>query len=469
MMLDKLKKFSAAILLSAVVLMPFANSVKAASPVVTFNNIAVANDAYGFYKSGQTIAFKDDYNVSLSYTLNGVYHHLDWNDGEAGTNDFFNSGTVFNGIAGVPAGTGYHLTFQHNHTSDPVFKYNFEFDYTAPVITVNGISNNQLTNQAPTITFSATEGTPSATLSNKTTNTIEKIGTGKVVTADGFYHLSVTSTDRAGNSANKSLYFTIDRTAPVITISGVTDGESYNGNVNASFTTNEGSVTGSLNGASYTSGSAITADGNYKLIVTATDSAGNISAKSVSFIIDRSNKNKKHNDKTTTKIVQASNTNTTTTLTTATDAELSNITITDIYNVGDAGGNADACDNVTIVGKAKEGLLIILYLKQDGSDTPVIGFVKATAGDRFEFTTNEPLADGNYTIFAKAAVEGGITGPLLELSKFSVNDCQVNYIWLWLLIILALILLALIIAWLSTRNKEEREEEVEGTNYRSRI
>ena len=103
--------------------------------------------------------------------------------------------------------------------------------------------------------------------------------------------------------------------------------------------------------------------------------------------------------------------------------------------------------------------MIILYLKRDGSDIPVIGFVRATAGDTFEFVTEKPLTDGMYQIYAKAAKVGDGTGPLVLLGNFEVEKCSKITAWLWALILLILVIIGAIIAWLWLKKKKDEEDQ----------
>ena len=73
-------------------------------------------------------------------------------------------------------------------------------------------------------------GTVSATLNG------DSFSTGTAVSADGDYALVVTASDTAGNTSTKSVSFTIDATAPQISITGVSDGEITNRAVTPSFT-----------------------------------------------------------------------------------------------------------------------------------------------------------------------------------------------------------------------------------------
>ncbi|MEI6237524.1 MAG: hypothetical protein WCP03_02915, partial [Candidatus Saccharibacteria bacterium] len=94
------------------------------------------------------------------------------------------------------------------------------------------------------------------------------------VTAEGEYRLTVT--DMAGNVT--TVHFVIDKTAPVV--SGITNGTYYNHNVTISFS--DLYLAGAtLNGKLFTSGSIVSSEGSYTLVVT--DLAGNVTT--VHFVI----------------------------------------------------------------------------------------------------------------------------------------------------------------------------------------
>jgi len=132
----------------------------------------------------------------------------------------------------------------------------FTIDTIDPVVT--GVEHNQYYNTDRTITFN--EG--SATLNSV------PFTSGTTVTAEGTYVLIVT--DLAGNVT--TINFVIDKTAPIVT--GVEHNQYYN--TNRTITFNEGSAT--LNSVPFTSGTTVTAEGTYVLIVT--DLAGNVTTSS---------------------------------------------------------------------------------------------------------------------------------------------------------------------------------------------
>ncbi|MFN0061130.1 MAG: CARDB domain-containing protein [Myxococcaceae bacterium] len=162
----------------------------------------------------------------------------------------------------------------------------FVLDFTAPVITVHGVSDGTFVNAPPTIVFFAADAylaNVSATLDGA------PFVSGDFVSLAGTHVLVVTAVDLAGNVATRTVTFTLDVTPPVVTVSGVTDGAHYRTPLAPTFSatdTHLTSVVATLNGAPFTSGGMVSAENNYVLRVTATDRAGNVTTLSVAFVID---------------------------------------------------------------------------------------------------------------------------------------------------------------------------------------
>lgn len=125
---------------------------------------------------------------------------------------------------------------------------------------------------------------------------------------DGDYVISITAEDAAGNVADpKTVYFTIDKTAPVLSVKGVEDGEDYNRDMpievklldtNLDLSTTNLVIT--KNGNAYNAGNFKTSggvatlshifkeEGKYKIAFSATDKAKNKTIhEDISFIIDK--------------------------------------------------------------------------------------------------------------------------------------------------------------------------------------
>ncbi|MDI6916264.1 MAG: hypothetical protein QMC80_00525, partial [Thermoplasmatales archaeon] len=101
---------------------------------------------------------------------------------------------------------------------------------------------------------------------------------------------TITVEDRANNSASVTILFTIDKTSPAITVSGVTDGAYYNTDVAPIVDvtdTNLNTTSITLNGNPFTNGTVVSAENTYMLVVQAVDKAGNNANKTITFVIDK--------------------------------------------------------------------------------------------------------------------------------------------------------------------------------------
>ncbi|OME73005.1 hypothetical protein BK120_32750, partial [Paenibacillus sp. FSL A5-0031] len=205
-----------------------------------------------------TVSFEIDKTAPF---VSGVTHGGSY---KAPVTVFFNEGTAtLNGAAfasGMRIDADGSYTLVVTDAAGNVTTVNFLIDRVAPIVT--GVMDGGMYKDKVTVSFN--EGT--ATLNGTA------FSSGTEVTADGSYTLVVT--DAAGNVT--TVNFLIDKVAPIVT--GVADGGMYKDKVTVSY--NEGTAT--LNGAAFTSGTEVTQEGTYKLIVT--DAAGN--ATTVNFVID---------------------------------------------------------------------------------------------------------------------------------------------------------------------------------------
>jgi len=161
----------------------------------------------------------------------------------------------------------------------------FTIDRTAPALNIRGVAEGACVNAAVTPVIDVADlhpGTLAATLNGA------PFSGGTVVAADGAYLLRATAADTCGNQGTATRSWTIDQTPPALTVTGVTDGETTAGPVTPVFAATDlhlGAVTATLNGASFVSGSAVSAPGSYTLLVTAADTCGNQVARTVRFTI----------------------------------------------------------------------------------------------------------------------------------------------------------------------------------------
>ncbi len=209
-------------------------------------------------------------------------------------------------------------------STDYIYVY---VDKQTPEIALSGITENSIYNTNRTLTITTTENiwqrmqavtvTATKTIDGVTTNldlgsyTVDGAvqAVGKSFTEDGIYTVTVTAVDAAGNRNSKSTTFTIDKTAPVLSISGVSDGayssspvtlsfqaiESFYDTDNVTITVEremEGTVYGSTvnfvsTGKTSSVSNTFSVDGNYTVTMTAVDAAGNVATvQTLSFTID---------------------------------------------------------------------------------------------------------------------------------------------------------------------------------------
>ncbi|MCG2826147.1 MAG: right-handed parallel beta-helix repeat-containing protein [Thermoplasmatales archaeon] len=163
----------------------------------------------------------------------------------------------------------------------------FVIDKTNPNITITGVMGGTYYNISvtPVIEFNDTN-------LNITTITLNGVAfaSGTTITGEADYVLVAYVSDKAGNTAQRIVSFTIDKTKPIITISGVTDGAYYNTDVAPVIDisdTNLNTTSITLNGNIFINGTTITAENTYTLFVQAVDKAGNTANKTITFVIDK--------------------------------------------------------------------------------------------------------------------------------------------------------------------------------------
>src|SRR5690606_8841488 len=114
------------------------------------------------------------------------------------------------------------------------------------------------------------------------------VATGVVVEEEGTHALVVTARDRAGNETVASASFTLDHTAPVIVITGVTEGALLSPPAAAEIDVSDDNLataTVSLDGAPYASGAELP-PGDHVVDVKAVDLAGNLAQQTVAFRVE---------------------------------------------------------------------------------------------------------------------------------------------------------------------------------------
>lgn len=154
----------------------------------------------------------------------------------------------------------------------------FIIDRTAPEITITG-SSEGYHNTDQTVFWSVTDpnlDVDSITASYPTRTTFD---------TDGPYQVTVSASDLAGNFNSKSLSFTIDKTAPEITITGSVEGY-HNTDQTVFWSVADLNLDSDSIVSNFPTGTIFDTDGTYQVTVSASDLARNFNSKSLSFTID---------------------------------------------------------------------------------------------------------------------------------------------------------------------------------------
>ncbi|MBQ9936553.1 MAG: hypothetical protein IJO70_11960 [Lachnospiraceae bacterium] len=201
------------------------------------------------------------------------------------------------------------VTASDSLNADVVATYTFTIDTVPPVVTLEGVSNYDVTDKDVTIASTITENfysTKRITVTGTTTDDAGKVTPividdysvtanptiiNKTFSADGIYDLTITCVDIVGNSDSKSVHFTIDKGAPVIGDLSDIDGKtltSFSWDKDLDELVSDLTVCDVhmyLNGQEYY-GDEELEDGSYVLLITAEDELGHKTEKEVKFTLD---------------------------------------------------------------------------------------------------------------------------------------------------------------------------------------
>jgi len=170
----------------------------------------------------------------------------------------------------------------------------FTLDKRVPRITLTGIEDGAVTTESPTLYFEAS-GDETLVILTRDALVIDGFASGDTLSEEGVYHLWIQSTHlSSGLEAEKAIHFTIDKSAPAITVSGVRDGGKYYPKVSPVITITDRYTDATflqktflLNGVPYTPGRIIDEIGRYTLEIRAVDLAGLTAEKSLAFTIEK--------------------------------------------------------------------------------------------------------------------------------------------------------------------------------------
>jgi large repetitive protein len=197
-------------------------------------------------------------------------------------------------------------------------KREFIIDKTNPVVDIDGVDNNSFNSTGKNVMVSVDElnfDTNNVDISATKDGADFNIGkwenSGKLsklgynFNQDGLYTILATAKDKAGNGpVSKKMTFTVDKVKPSIEITGVENNAYYNVDKQVNVTIKDvnldiNRITVTRNGARYNAGGFsvngdlaslshnFSGEGEYNILVEATDKAGNSFSKTMKFTIDK--------------------------------------------------------------------------------------------------------------------------------------------------------------------------------------
>lgn len=165
--------------------------------------------------------------------------------------------------------------------------YSFVVDNLSPSIAINGVADGAYYNHDVAAEIVVTDLHLKEQFSDLNGATYVS---GGAITVDAPYRLNVLARDYAGNQAERSLQFVVDKSAPQIVVTGVAEGGIYNADVTPIIEVSDANLkqaTILLNDTSFDSGTTVVAEGAYQLRIAAEDLAGNSAATAINFVVDK--------------------------------------------------------------------------------------------------------------------------------------------------------------------------------------
>lgn len=164
----------------------------------------------------------------------------------------------------------------------------FTVDTTAPVVTIAAPAAALVNSRTPALIYSVSDGNTVVLVDGLVVSKASGDTVGPL--SDGPHTVRVEATDAAGNTGFAEVAFTVDATAPTVTITAPTAGLGNNRSPLFSFSVSDGSCLVTVDGVQLplNSGDALgpLEDGGHAVRVDCSDTAGNASFAEVSFTVD---------------------------------------------------------------------------------------------------------------------------------------------------------------------------------------
>lgn len=350
--------------------------------------------------------------------------------------------------------------------------FNFKVDTIAPVLTNTSTLATYINDTTPTYNFTADEAQPisygdcwgdlNATTVGDNTLIFDTL-------TEGSHSCSLSITDLAGNQSILTYFFTVDTTAPNLTILSPINGLSTSGSsislIGSVTDTNPGSTL-KINGASISNPSSFSVSGTLSygentFVFVATDAAGNLTTRTITVTrhavavnteTNDSDEESEESSETNSSPIQVS----TTPSQVVPSLELFDSKTNSSVSASNNSINTINTQTPTFKGKTLPYATVILEIHSD----PLIAQVLADKDGNWEYTPTTPLALGEHTV--KITIKAKDTNETIgegtygfnivgDEASATTNTTNHNYIWLY--IVGGLVVVTIVLIFLLKRKK----------------
>ena len=188
----------------------------------------------------------------------------------------------------------HNLTITVNDTAGNVGKTTvyFTVDMTSPIVIITSPTNRTYAQNSTTLTYSVSEGSVTVYLDDTANTTALPSGSLLPELSETSHNLTIKAIDKAGNIGKSTVFFSVDTTIPIVTITSPTNRTYAQSSTTLTYSASKGNTTvyldGTANNTAIPSGSILSSltEESHNLTITVNDTAGNVGKTTVYFTVD---------------------------------------------------------------------------------------------------------------------------------------------------------------------------------------
>ncbi len=190
--------------------------------------------------------------------------------------------------------TSHNLTIQAIDKAGNIGKSTvfFTVDMTIPIVIITSPTNRTYAQNSTTLTYSVSEGSVTVYLDDTANTTALPSGSLLPELSETSHNLTIKAIDKAGNIGKSTVFFSVDTTIPIVTITSPTNRTYAQSSTTLTYSASKGNTTvyldGTANNTAIPSGSILSSltEESHNLTITVNDTAGNVGKTTVYFTVD---------------------------------------------------------------------------------------------------------------------------------------------------------------------------------------